>query len=311
MPAASYTVHGLHVRSEIALALEQSSDDRQPDVEVRRADSLHVPDDPAAGASYGSVGEAPWREWWTLDGETWRIRIAGCCELRIGPPWQSVDVDVDPGGSAEVVADRVLKTGVLFALERQGRAVLHATAVRIRGATIALVGASGSGKSTLAALLCADGAALVSDDQLRIEFQGDEVVCHPGLRRIRLRPAAVQAVASVLAGGSGRSWDGRTTVMPGAVAGPQRLDVLALPVVTAAPEAPRIDPLSPADAMLALARTRVTPRVASWVQARFHVNANVAERLPVFRILLPLGSVPSRLQREALLEPLLAAAVYR
>ena len=312
MAISSYTVHGLRVRSEISLPLRQSSEERQPDIDIRRAGSVPVPDDPPAGASYGSLGEAPSREWWTLDDETWRIRIAGCCELRIGPPWCGVEVDVDPGGSADVIADRVLKTGVLFALERQGRHVLHASAVRIRDVTIALVGPSGSGKSTLAALLCADGAALVSDDQLRIEFPDDEeVICQPGVNSIRLRPQ-VQEVASLLGHGGRPSWDGRTTVMPGVVVvEPQRLDVLAFPVVAAEPEDPRVAPLSPAEAMLALVRTRATPRVRSWVHARFHANANVVERLPAFRIRLPLGSVPTRLEREALLEPLLAATAYK
>jgi hypothetical protein len=306
--SVNYRVHGADVRSELRLPLEPIRLGRLPSVEVRRAAARHVPDEPAPGASYGSIGEAPRREWWTRDAQTWRIRIAGCCELRIGPPWDVVEVDVDPDGRPEVIGERVLKTGVVFALERQGLHVLHASAVSVHGATIGFVGASGSGKSTLAALLCADGGALVSDDQLRVELRGDgEVVCHPGLAAIRLR-ADVQSVARLFGGGTDHSLDGRTVILPRGANGPVRLDVLALPMVSDAVSSPTVTPLSRGDALLALGRTRPTPAIRSWVQARFHANTDVVERLPAHRVVLPLGSVPSRLEREALLEPLLAGA---
>lgn len=307
MQNSSYEVHGLPVRSDIPLPLAHAGNGLESHVEVVRAGAATVPDTPPAGESFGSVGDPPARAWWSLDGQTWRIRFAARCELRIGPPWRRVEVEVDPAAPAEVVADRIVKTGVLFALERQGRHVLHASAVRIRDTTVALVGTSGSGKSTLAALLCADGARLVSDDQLRVEFDDDRVTCHPGLDAIRLR-TEVREIAKLLGDRGNNTWDGRTAVLPAAVDGPQRLDVLALPALTTEHDTLRVDRLSSADAMLALAGTRATPRIPEWLAARFHTHASLLERLPAFRVLLPFGSVPDTDARRALLERLLAAA---
>lgn len=309
MRTLSYAVHGLCVQSEIALPLARvSGDGGEPQVMVvrRRPEPVPVPDAPPPGESFGAVGNPPARAWWSLDGDTWRIRFGGRCELRIAPPWRCVEVDVHPGARSDVVADRVVKTGVLFALERQGQHVLHASAVHIGGATIAMVGTSGSGKSTLAALLCADGGALVSDDQLRVEFGEDEVICYPGLDSIRLR-SEVREVAELLGDAGKHTWDGRTAVLPTTVEGPQRLRVLALPALTTEHATARVEPLSRPDAMLALAGTRSTPRVTGWLVARFHTHASLVERLPVFRVLLPFGSVPDADERQALLERLLAA----
>ena len=308
MRTAAYTVHGLPVRSEIPLPLAQVGNGSLPHVEVVRRDAapVPVPDAPPPGESYGAVGTPPARSWWSLDGETWRIRFPGRCELHVAPPWRRVEVDMHVGAPAEVVADRIVKTGVLFALERQGQHVLHASAVRIRGAAIAFVGTSGSGKSTLAALLCADGGALVSDDQLRVEFAEEGVVCHPGLDAIRLR-TEVREIASLL-GDAGRTWDGRTAVLPATADGPQRLDLLVLPALTTERGALEVKRLSKPEAMLALAGTRATPRIPEWLAARFHTHASLVERLPAFRILLPFGSVPDADARRALLERLLAAA---
>jgi hypothetical protein len=303
-----YIVHGLPVRSDFPLPLAQADIGVQPHVEVvRRGPApVPVPDDPPPGKSYGAVGTPPARSWWSLDGDTWRIRFPGRCELRVAPPWRRVEVDVHVGAPADVVADRIVKTGVLFALERQGRHVLHASAVRIQDATIAFVGTSGSGKSTLAALLCADGGALVSDDQLRVDFAGGDVTCHPGLDALRLR-TEVREVAKLLGGGSDSTWDGRTAVLPASVEGPQRLDVLVLPALTTEHDTLRVEALSRPEAMVALAGTRAIPRIPEWLAARFHTHASLVQRLPAFRVLLPFGSVPGADARRALLDRVLAS----
>jgi hypothetical protein len=306
LETARYAVHGLCVRSDFALPLAPAPDATRPDVEIVRAGSLRVPDESPPGESFGSIGEPPARAWWSLESETWRIRLAGRCELRIAPPWRRVEVVVDPGAPAEVVADRIVKTGALFAFERQGRHVLHASAVRIQDTTIAFVGTSGSGKSTLAALLCTDGGALVSDDQLRVEFGDGGVTCHPGLEALRLR-TEVREIATLIGDGES-TWDGRTAVLPDTVDGQQRLDVLVLPSLTTEFGALQVERLSKPEAMLALAGTRATPRIPEWLVSRFNTHASLVERLPAFSVLLPFGSVPDAAARQTLLESLLAAA---
>lgn len=53
--------------------------------------------------------------------------------------------------------------------------ILHASAVAIDGRAVLITGASGSGKSGLALTLMAYGAALVSDDRVVLQRDGDVI----------------------------------------------------------------------------------------------------------------------------------------
>lgn len=56
---------------------------------------------------------------------------------------------------------------------------LHASAVAFAGQGILIVGASGTGKSSLALRLMALGSQLVSDDQVDLETNGDQLTARP------------------------------------------------------------------------------------------------------------------------------------
>lgn len=71
-------------------------------------------------------------------------------------------------------------------LTLRGEEPLHATVVALSGQAIGLLGTSGAGKSTLAAWLVGEGAELVTDDMLRIDFDGDRALAHPGPHRLKL-----------------------------------------------------------------------------------------------------------------------------
>ena len=74
-----------------------------------------------------------------------------------------------------------------MALSRQGRLVLHASAVEADGGALVFVGVSGRGKSTLAAAFARAGHALLVDDGLVLEPEGGRFLALPGDRSIRLR----------------------------------------------------------------------------------------------------------------------------
>ncbi len=308
MSPIRYAVHGLGVLSDLELPLERSSEDGDPAVVIRRTRELPVPDAPAPGSSLGSLGAPPQRVWWTLDGDTYRVRFGGLCELRLAPPWQLVEVDVDPRGPAEVIGDRIVRTALPFGLERLGHDLLHASAVRVGSTTVAIAGAPGTGKSTLVALFCADGGSLISDDQLRVEIGPDGVRCHPGLATIRLRPAVAE-VAALMGRPASATWDGRAAVSPGLHRGTRDLDALVLPAV--ADGAPAVERLSPAQAVMRLASSRADPRDAIGRTRRFHLHATLLERMPAFGVRLPRGSLPDRAFRRALLERVAAEGAAR
>lgn len=72
-----------------------------------------------------------------------------------------------------------------LALTRQGRLVLHASAVDISGHGVAFLGDSGMGKSTLAASFAVSGTRFLTDDGLLLEDEGGRPIImpsHPSLR---------------------------------------------------------------------------------------------------------------------------------
>jgi hypothetical protein len=72
-------------------------------------------------------------------------------------------------------------------LHQQGRLPLHASAVGMEGAAIALCGHSGVGKSTLAAALHRRGLPVLCDDVGVVVLNADgEVLFYPGFPRIKL-----------------------------------------------------------------------------------------------------------------------------
>jgi HPr Serine kinase C-terminal domain len=75
---------------------------------------------------------------------------------------------------------------VSAALLQQGEEPLHATVVEIGDRAVGLLGPSGAGKSTLAAHLINRGGNLVTDDMLRVTFEGNTALAHPGPCRLKL-----------------------------------------------------------------------------------------------------------------------------
>lgn len=80
--------------------------------------------------------------------------------------------------------------GILLYL--RGITCLHASAVEIDGAAVAMVGDSGAGKSTTAAAFAHLGYRVLSDDVVTLNEQGNEFIVHPAYPYIRLWPSSVE-----------------------------------------------------------------------------------------------------------------------
>jgi hypothetical protein len=80
----------------------------------------------------------------------------------------------------------LINFAVSAALLQQGEEPLHATVVDIGGRAIGLLGPGGAGKSTLAAHLINRRWDLVTDDMLRLTFDGSIAMAHPGPYRLKL-----------------------------------------------------------------------------------------------------------------------------
>jgi serine kinase of HPr protein (carbohydrate metabolism regulator) len=73
-----------------------------------------------------------------------------------------------------------------LALSRQGKLVLHGSAVDIGGQGVAFLGESGRGKSTLAASFATEGTRFLTDDGLLLEWVGECCMIIPSHPSIRL-----------------------------------------------------------------------------------------------------------------------------
>lgn len=140
------------------------------------------------------------------------LRVHGVCDFAVSPDLSTVTLHLVHGTAPGMRA--IMTTGTLLALQLylRGSAVLHASAVEKDGTAIAFLGHSGMGKSTLAALLCAQGARVVSDDVVPVRSTGDAPLVPLGATELRLR-AGAEAVTAGLPGLRSRvSADERTVV---------------------------------------------------------------------------------------------------
>jgi hypothetical protein len=203
-----------------------------------------------------------------------------------------------PGEDPQAVGHMVSGNVLAFLLQLMGSGVLHASVVRSPAGTIAFAGHSGAGKSTLAALFCECGAALLTDDVLRLDITAEAVMAVPGGTALRLRPAAEVVAARMSGSHSFRHEDGRMGIRPPLVSTPQALDHVLLPVIREEIEAVEVRRLARRDALLAMLSV---PRWFGWripdpPRAQFRVMSALSDRVPVSELRLPLqGDPPSEI----------------
>lgn len=97
-------------------------------------------------------------------------------------------VETRPGGAAssQTIEHLYLNQVLPLALSRQGKFVLHASAVEVEHDALAFLGLSGRGKSTLAASFSTSGFRFLTDDGLQLEKSGANYVVQPSHPSIRL-----------------------------------------------------------------------------------------------------------------------------
>jgi hypothetical protein len=282
------------VASEIELPLPRSTTPAAADLTLTLAPDAPVPDEPPPGSPLADLERDGRRVYsFRRDGDRVVLRYPHLCEFVGDRTLSTITVALDPGADRRILG--VIAGGNLLAVHLMLRRefVLHASAVRHDGRAVAFVGVSGMGKSTLAAAYCAAGAALVTDDVMRIEFGPDGAVrVHPGATETRLRPSARELADSSPPETVRETADGRLAVRS------RHLVPDALPL--AACVVPRSDPevrtlsvrrLGP---MAALRWLILFPKIVGWCEPEsldhnFQSLGVLAERLPMFEVAVPWG----------------------
>jgi hypothetical protein len=142
------------------------------------------------------IERAPFNEWHTPNGSLWAqfyrepagylLRFPQLADFEVSADGKRVQGWAAWGVQAGTMQHLYLNQALPLALSRQGKLVLHASAVEVDGAAIAFVGASGRGKSTLAASFATNGARFLTDDGLYLEASTSELMAHPSHPSLRL-----------------------------------------------------------------------------------------------------------------------------
>jgi hypothetical protein len=223
------------------------------------------------------------------------LRFHGTCDIEIDGDLSRAVVHPVVGGETGMLSVLAGGTLLAFVLGLRRATVLHASAVQVGDEVLAFAGASGMGKSTMATLQCADGAALVTDDLLRLDLTRPRPSCSLGATELRLRKPAAH-----LAGGHADTGRQRTTAddrnaFTARCASTEALPLaaIAVPVIDRDPArtAVRFDSLAPLDALLLLTRF---PRLLGWrdptiLRDQLDQIGDLVERVPVHVAVVPVG----------------------
>jgi len=179
-----YRVYGITLASE----LRHSLPDELPDASGDSVVQLTVAPPDAFGRLTGKFPSDAdeWVLHETLEDGSLYMRWEHSLELLVSSDGKSVLCGNRSHVALEAFDAYLTNFAVSAALLQQGEEPLHATVVEIGDRAIGLVGPSGAGKSTLAAHLINRNWDLVTDDMLRLTFDGNKVLAHPGPHRLKL-----------------------------------------------------------------------------------------------------------------------------
>jgi hypothetical protein len=282
---------GLRIRSEVELHLPVSLGDGF-DADVRWGADIHDSSEPPPGeviAAYGS-GEDSWYTA-TATGSEFLVRFRDCGEFVISRDLSEVQIRRDPAGRFELLPILMAGTVTAFMLTLRGETVLHASAVAIDGAALAFVGQSGRGKSTLAALLCLEGAELITDDVLTVDT-GPPVTCIGGASELRLRTAAAELATTRPGSVIRATADDRLAFSPTAARiEPLPLGAIVVPGPSRTASDVEIRRLPPSTAVFWLL---AFPRVHGWcrpdvLSRDFTTLSEIVNQIPVYDVTIPWG----------------------
>lgn len=302
-------LYGLVVEADFDLHQDRPADGEPVDVRVRRGDTVSASEDVAPGDPVLD---------WNVEGQRWYscgrssdgdylLRFNGACEFHISADLSDVVVSEVEGAMTGI--SEVLTTGAMLALQLylRGHSVLHASAVELDGSALAFLGSSGQGKSTMAALQCADGAALITDDVLRVDIEDTVPRCHLGATELRLRTGPSASVLSSNASSSRSSVDGRHCVRPPDSARDlTRLDAAVIPLPDKDGGDLHIERIPPAEALFAVLNLG---RLYGWadtavVENHFQLVSQFVQVTPVYVARVPWGppffDVAARIRHEVL-----------
>ena len=198
-----------------------------------------------------------------------------------------------PGFGVDYLATYLRGPVMGFVLRRRGITALHASALNICGRGTVLCGESECGKSTIAAALALRGTPVLCEDVTALRMSGDAFCVEPGYPQVGLWPDAVETLlgASDALPRLTSSWEKCFLPLDGERAKfepderPLGVIYLLAPRTTSE-DAPRIEQISPREALLGLVQNTYMNWLLDRKQraAEFNFLSTLVKRIPVRRV---------------------------
>ncbi|RIQ20482.1 hypothetical protein [Jiangella rhizosphaerae] len=296
MSAERQLLYGLSVASEVPLHQDRAVGvDGEPDVDIRWGDPVALTLEPPAGRVLAHLEtDQPYYTFTRTGDGGWMLRFYRTCDFVVAPDARSVRVHVVEGADPGVAG--ILTAGALlsFLVTIRGHVVLHASAVHLGAGAVAFVGRSGMGKSTMATLMCAAGGALITDDVLRLDDDGDDrLACRLGATELRLRKSAAELVEQFAVAPSSRLTSDARDALSVVTAQADRVPLagIVFPLPDRERQAIELTRMGAMEALITLLRF---PRLLGWtdpdiLDRQFQQAGEIVERVPVFVAHVPWG----------------------
>jgi hypothetical protein len=150
-------------------------------------------------------GDCEWLHTWSLQDDTpwlllgrlasgYLLRFPGMADFAVSQDAREIRCYAGPDTPSATIRHLLLDQVMPLLLSRQGRLVLHGSAVSTPEGAIAFVGETGSGKSTLAASFSEDGMAVLTDDCLLLQEEGGRLTVISSYPGVRLWPETAVAM---------------------------------------------------------------------------------------------------------------------
>jgi hypothetical protein len=269
-----YRVYGITLASDIRLTLPEAVGNSVADVELMLAQPGTFP-----STQNIQIHSSDWFRHCILRDGTLYLRWEDWIEFLVSPNGTRVQYGNLSSVLLESFEAYLTTFAISAALLQRGEEPLHATVVDLGRHTVGFVAPSGAGKSTLAAQLIDLGGSLVTDDMLRVTWDNDVAIAHPGPYCLKLfREPAERFLRSAACCGRFNPLSGKLMFQPGKppILGPRHLSSLYQ--------------LQPADEgkpnNAAITSSTMNDRVCSpaRLQRQFRFAERFAKAVPVYRL---------------------------
>ena len=127
-------------------------------------------------------------------GDDYFLRFPEWADFQISQNGVQIQCFAVRGVTDESIRHLLIDQVIPRVIAHQGRIVLHASAIEVKGGVITFLGESGWGKSTLATSFYEQGYPLLTDDCLLIKSEAGKIVGIPSYAGSRLWPDSMEAV---------------------------------------------------------------------------------------------------------------------